>query len=121
MAAVLSHDLLFVAPIYGASIVWDARLLRLLNSHPIPPSEQATGSGSRSGTVRYPSGALASGVRVLMQDPVSGLTLRQTTTDLVGRFTFANINADLDYVFEAIDKEPKSANAGVVDESAPGV
>ncbi len=49
-----------------------------------------TGSSSVAGTVADPSGAVVPGATVVIQNPVSQYT-RTTTTDDVGKFTFANV------------------------------
>src|SRR5215475_2654740 len=51
---------------------------------------QSTGNSIVNGTVLDASGAVVSGAKVEIRNPVSGL-LRSTTTDNAGNFSFANV------------------------------
>jgi len=64
--------------------------LLIFLSFPNFVSAQGGSSGSLSGTVLDPTGAVVTGATVKIHNPVSGLD-RSTTTDTSGRFAFANI------------------------------
>jgi hypothetical protein len=53
-------------------------------------AQSAGNSGTISGTVQDPSGAVLPGAKVVVENPVSGYT-RQTTTDGTGHFQFTNV------------------------------
>lgn len=68
-----------------------ALALSLTASNAFASSSQSVGtSGSVTGTVTDPSGAIVPGARVEIQNPVSGYE-RTTTTDKSGNFQFTNV------------------------------
>ena len=53
-------------------------------------AQSAGNSGSITGTVTDPTGAVVAGATVEIRNPVSGFD-RSATTDALGRFAFANV------------------------------
>src|SRR6516225_4425499 len=57
---------------------------------PFPTSAQSINSGTVTGTVKDPSGAIVAGAQVLLSNPVTGYQ-QKTITDSFGTYRFNNI------------------------------